>query len=96
MASKVMTSSVDEAHQKDREAQSPNIASLINDVSQTLGNIDFEHSLAMMNLEVSRSSDDQKRFIRGKLVAQHRERREPYVTLLSELRRHLQHFSQAV
>jgi hypothetical protein len=95
MASKVITTDMGEANPRDREAQSPTVGSLIKDVSQTLGNIDFEHNLAMMNLDVCRSSDEQKSFIRGKLVAQHRERREPYVTLLSDLRRHLQHPAHA-
>ncbi len=95
MVSEVMTTGVDETKPSDREAQSLTVRALIRDVSQTLGNIDFEHNLAMRNLEASRTSDDQKRFIRGKLIAQHRERREPYVALLTEMRRQLQHLPHA-
>ena len=90
MASEVRTSGMGETSLRACGAQSATIGSLIREVLQTLSTIDFEHSLAMMNLEISRSGDDQKRFISGKLVAQHRERREPYVMLLSELRRQLQ------
>lgn len=90
MAGKVMTAGVFEIPSSGREAQFLTIGSLIGDVSQTLGNIDFEHNVAIRNLEVSRSSSDQKRFIREKLVAQHHERREPYVALLTELGRQLQ------
>jgi hypothetical protein len=65
-----------------REAQLLTIGLLIRDVSHTLGNIDFEYNVAIRNLEVSRSSSDQRRYIRERLVAQHRERREPYMMLL--------------
>jgi len=90
MAGKVTNAGVFERISSHREAQFLTIGSLIRDVSQTLANIDFEHDVAIGKLEVSRSSSDQKRFIREKLVAQHHERREPYVALLTELGRQLQ------
>jgi hypothetical protein len=89
MASKVMTAGVFEIISSGDEEQLLTIGLLIRDVSQILSNIDFGHNVAIRDLEVSRSSSNQKRFISKKLIAQHHERRGPYVALLTELRRQL-------
>jgi FMN phosphatase YigB (HAD superfamily) len=51
-----------------------------------LGDIDSQHELELERLEASNTDQDLKHDIRRKLVARHRERREPYVELLTVLR----------
>jgi hypothetical protein len=57
-------------------------------VLHTLRNIDVQQDAELERLETSRTDEELKNYIRGKLLARHRERREPYVELLSELRKH--------
>jgi hypothetical protein len=52
----------------------------------TLSNIDFEHKVELEKLEQSRASSTLKKKIAERLRAKHRERREPYVQLIAELR----------
>jgi hypothetical protein len=66
----------------------PPVDSMMREVLHTLGNIDFQHDAELDQLEQSRTDEELKNYIRGKLLARHRERREPYVELLTELRKH--------
>ena len=61
---------------------------MMQEVVHTLRNIDFQHDAELERLEPSSTDEELKNYIRGKLLARHRERREPYVELLSELRKH--------
>ena len=63
--------------------------SMISEILDTLRNIDLQHDAELQQLENSSTDDELKNDIRGKLLAKHRERREPYVELLTELRKHL-------
>jgi hypothetical protein len=58
------------------------------EVLHTLGNIDFQYDAELEQLEQSSAEKDLKNSIRGKLLEKHRERREPYVELLTDLRKH--------
>lgn len=69
---------------------SPAIDSMMREVLHILGNIDFNFDAELDQLEQQNADKEVKKFIRGKLLAKHRERREPYVELLTDLR-HLQH-----
>ena len=51
-----------------------------------LGDIDRQHALDLSRLEGSNTDQNLKKDIRSKLVTHHRERREPYVELLTVLR----------
>jgi hypothetical protein len=51
-----------------------------------LGDIDSQHELELERLEASNTDQNLRKDIRNKLVARHRERREPYVELLIVLR----------
>ena len=73
---------------KQDHAYSPSIDSMMRDVLHTLGNIDFQHDAELERLEISRTDEELKSYIKGKLLAKHRARREPYVELLAELRKH--------
>jgi hypothetical protein len=57
-------------------------------VLHTLRNIDVQQDAELERLETSSTDEELKNYIRGKLLARHRERREPYVELLGELRKH--------
>jgi len=70
-------------------AHAPTVDSMMSDVLQTLRSIDFQHDAELSQLENSSTDEALKNDIRGKLLAKHRERREPYVELLTELRKHL-------
>jgi len=70
-------------------AHTPTAHSMMNDVLQTLKNIDLQHEAELQQLENSSADVELKNNIRGKLLAKHRERREPYLELLTELRKHL-------
>ncbi len=73
---------------KQDHAYSPSIDSMMRDVLHTLGNIDFQQDAELERLEISRTDEELKSYIKGKLLAKHRARREPYVELLTELRKH--------
>ena len=61
---------------------------MMSEVLNTLRNIDLQHDAELQQLENSSTDEELKNDIRGKLLAKHRERREPYVELLTELRKH--------
>lgn len=73
---------------KQYRTYSPTIDSMMREVLHTLGNIDFQYDAELEQLEQSSTDNDLKNSIRGKLLAKHRERREPYVELLTDLRKH--------
>lgn len=63
-------------------------------VARTLTNIELQCEAALARLEHSCSDKDLRDFIKGQLLSKFRERREPYVALLEELRsRHHQSFA---
>jgi hypothetical protein len=64
---------------------SPEIGPMMQDLLQTLANIDFEHDVVIEKLEMSATDAALKRKIGEKLREQHRERREPYIRLLADL-----------
>ncbi len=70
-------------------AHTPTADAMMSEVLQTLKNIDLQHDAELQQLENSATDEELKNDIRGKLLAKHRERREPYVELLAELRKHL-------
>ena len=70
-------------------AHTPTADSMMSEILNTLKNIDLQHDAELAQLENSSTADELKNDIRGKLLAKHRERREPYVELLTELRKHL-------
>ena len=59
---------------------------MMRDVLHMLGDIDSQHELELERLEASKTEQNLKQDIRRKLVARYRERREPYVELLTILR----------
>jgi hypothetical protein len=67
---------------------SPTVESMMMEVVHTLGNIDFQNDAELERLEQSRTDEELKNYIKGKLLTRHRERREPYLELLAELRKH--------
>jgi hypothetical protein len=69
-------------------AHAPTADSMISEVLNTLKSIDLQHDAELQQLENSSIDDELKNDIRGKLLAKQRERREPYVELLAELRKH--------
>ncbi len=73
---------------KQDHAHSPTIDSMMEDVLHTLKDIDFQHDAELARLETSRTDEELKSYIKGQLLAKHRARREPYVELLAELRKH--------
>jgi len=62
--------------------------SMMREVLHTLRNIDFQHDAELGRLELSSMDEELKNYIKGKLLARYRERREPYVELLAELRKY--------
>jgi hypothetical protein len=66
----------------------PTADTMMSEVLHTLKNIDLQHDAELQQLENSSTNDELKNDIRAKLVAKHREKREPYVELLTELRKH--------
>jgi hypothetical protein len=70
-------------------AHTPTADSMMSEVLKTLRNIDLQHGAELQQLENSSADEELKNDIRGKLLTKHRERREPYVELLTELRKHL-------
>jgi hypothetical protein len=73
---------------KQYRTYSPTIDSMMREVLHTLGSIDFQHDAELEQLEQSSTDKELTNHIRGKLLAKHRERREPYVELLTDLRKH--------
>jgi hypothetical protein len=69
-------------------AHTPTADAMMSEVLNTLKNIDLQHDAELQQLENSGTDDELKNDIRAKLVAKHREKREPYVELLTELRKH--------
>jgi hypothetical protein len=65
---------------------SATVPSMMRDVLHMLGDIDSQHELELERLEASNTDQNLRKDIRNKLVARHRERREPYVELLIVLR----------
>lgn len=55
-------------------------------VARTLTNIELQCEAELVRLEQSQINEEQRRFIREQLLSKFRERREPYVSLLEELR----------
>jgi hypothetical protein len=70
-------------------AHAPTADSMISEVLDTLKSIDLQHDAELQQLENSSTDEELKNEIGAKLVVKHRERREPYVELLTELRKHL-------
>lgn len=71
------------------------LTSLMREVLQTLGNIDFAHQVEIEKVENSRSDEALKDDIKDKLHRAHQQRRQPYVDLLTQLKRHQHHQSFA-
>ncbi len=70
-------------------ADAPTVDSMIDEALLTLKSLDIQHDAELEQLEKSAIDKELKNDIRAKLLAKHRERREPYVELLTELRKHL-------
>jgi hypothetical protein len=70
-------------------AHTPTADAMMSEVLSTLRNIDLQHDVELQQLENSSTDDELKNDIRGRLLTKHRERREPYVELLTELRKHV-------
>jgi hypothetical protein len=66
---------------------SDDIQSMMQDLLRTLANLDFQHEDELDKLERSATDEELKKYIKEKILARHRERREPYVDLLAELHR---------
>ena len=73
----------------------PNIQSMMQELLRTLANFDFQHEDELNKLKRSATDEELKKYIKEKLLQRHRERREPYVNLLAELRKqqHLKAFA---
>ncbi len=65
------------------------------EILRTLSRIDADHNLRLHEVERSEAEEELKEYVRRKLTAAHRERREPYVNRLEELRQqqHRQSFA---
>lgn len=72
--------------QRDSGSGSPSIDSMMRQVLHMLGNIDFEQEVQLEKIEMHTADQEMKRSLRKKVEAAHRERREPYVELLTQLR----------
>jgi hypothetical protein len=59
---------------------------MMRDVLHMLADIDSQHELELERLQASNTDQNLKQDIRSKLVTRYRERREPYVQLLTVLR----------
>ena len=89
MLNKNDNSDANSATQRQYWTGSSSIDLMMQEVVHTLRNIDFQQDAELERLETSSTDEELKNYIRGKLLARHRERREPYVELLTELRKHL-------
>ena len=65
---------------------SPSIDSMMREVLHMIGNIDFEYQVELDRVEKNMPDQELKDYIRKKIEAAHREKREPYVELLTQLR----------
>jgi len=65
---------------------SPSIDSMMREVLHMIGNIDFEYQVELDKVEKNMSDHELKDYIKRKIEAAHREKREPYVALLTQLR----------
>jgi len=74
---------------------SSDIQVMMQELLRTLANIDFQHEIEMEKLKQSATDEELKKYIKEKLLARHRERREPYINLLAELRQHQHRMSFA-
>ena len=72
---------------------SSDLQSMMWEILRTLSQIDAEHNLQLNEVERSESEEELKEYVRRKLTAAHRERREPYVNRLEELRQQQHHQS---
>ncbi len=88
MLNKNNTLDANSATQRQYWTDSSSIDLMMQEVVHTLRNIDCQHNAELERLEPSSTDEALKNYIRGKLLARHRERREPYVELLAELRKH--------
>ena len=64
----------------------PHLQPMMQETLRTLANIDFEHETDVTRLIESGMPQSLKSGVMSKLVLRHRERREPYVQLLTSLR----------
>jgi hypothetical protein len=71
------------------ENQNFDLYGLWQNSSRTLSNLDFEHQHEMQRVERGRTDAMLKKQILENLQRRHRERRQPYVALIAELRKHL-------
>jgi len=71
------------------ENQSFDLYGLWQNTSRTLSNLDFEHQHEIQRAERGRTDPMLKKQILENLQRRHRERRQPYVALVAELRKHL-------
>jgi hypothetical protein len=55
------------------------------EILRTLSRIDADHNLQLDKAERSAAEEELKEYVRRKLTAAHRERREPYVNHLEKL-----------
>ena len=69
---------------------SPELQALMWEILRNLSQIDAEHHLRLEEVERSATEDELKEYVRRKLTAAHRERREPYVNQLETLRQQQQ------
>jgi hypothetical protein len=74
-------------HHPEYRTYSPNIHSMMQELLRTLANIDCQHEDELHKLKRSTTDEELKKYIKEKLLERHRERREPYVSLLTELRK---------
>ena len=65
---------------------SSDLQALMWDILRTLSQIDAEHHLRLDDVERSATEQELKEYVRRKLTAAHRERREPYISQLETLR----------
>jgi len=65
------------------------LTALWQSTSRTLSNLDFEHQHEIQRIERGRTDPTLKRQITDNLKRRHRERRQPYVTLIAELQKHI-------
>jgi hypothetical protein len=69
---------------------SPELQQMMWEILRNLSQIDAEHHLRLDEAERSATEDELKEYVRRKLTAAHRERREPYVNQLEKLRQQQQ------
>jgi aminoglycoside phosphotransferase (APT) family kinase protein len=64
---------------------SPELQSMMWEILRTLSRIDADHNLRLEEVERSAAEEELKEYVRQKLTAAHRDKREPYVTRLEKL-----------